>query len=83
MTQAGRKYRIWAQGGTDRIGHANYLQKLLPYLQSVLDPGFSLDFQTITPSITTTTSAFELCQSNVRVSTAAPSANDRATTRIS
>jgi Asp/Glu/hydantoin racemase len=54
MTQAGRKYRIWAQGGTDRIGHANYLQKLLPYLQSVLDPDFSLDFQTITPSITTT-----------------------------
>lgn len=54
MTQAGRKYRIWAQGGTDRIGHAHYLQKLLPYLQSVLDPEFSLDFQTITPSITTT-----------------------------
>src|SRR5437762_2833020 len=54
MTQAGRKYRIWAQGGTDRIGHANYLQKLLPYLQFVLDPEFSLDFQTFTPSITTT-----------------------------
>ena len=53
-SDAGRKYRIWAQGGTDQIGHANYLQKLLPYLQSVLDPDFALDFRTITPSVTTT-----------------------------
>ncbi len=30
MSDAGRKYRIWAQGGTDQIGHANYLAKLLP-----------------------------------------------------
>ncbi len=49
-----RIYRIWAQGGTDRIGHAPYLQVLLPHLQAVLDPGFALEFQTITPSITTT-----------------------------
>ena len=55
MTGAGRKYRIWAQGGTDQIGHANYLAKLLPYIQSCLDPDFALDFQTITPSVTTTT----------------------------
>jgi len=51
---AGRKYRIWAQGGTDQIGHATYLAKLLPYIQSCLDPDFTLDFQTITPSVTTT-----------------------------
>lgn len=48
------KYRIWAQGGTDHIGHASCLAKLLPHLQSVPDPGFSLDFQTITPSVTST-----------------------------
>lgn len=54
MTEAARPYRIWAQGGTDRIGHANYLARLLPFMQSILDPGFTLDFQTITPSITTT-----------------------------
>lgn len=54
MTDTPRRYRIWAQGGTDQIGHAPYLARLLPHLQSVLDPGFSLDFQTITPSVTTT-----------------------------
>lgn len=54
MTDTRRTYRIWAQGGTDQIGHANYLHHLLPYLQAALDPGFSLDFKTITPSITTT-----------------------------
>ena len=54
MTASPTRYRIWAQGGTDRIGHAPYLAKLLPYQQSVLDPDFSLDFQTFTPSVTTT-----------------------------
>src|ERR671930_223741 len=54
MADAARKYRIWAQGGTDQIGHANYLQKLLPYLQSALDPDFSLEFKTFTPSVTST-----------------------------
>ena len=54
MTDARRKHRIWAQGGTDQIGHANYLRHLLPYLQSMLDADFSLDFKTITPSVTTT-----------------------------
>lgn len=53
MTDTRRTYRIWAQGGTDQIGHANYLRHLLPYLQSMLDPEFSLDFKTITPSVTT------------------------------
>jgi Asp/Glu/hydantoin racemase len=53
MTDARRKYRIWAQGGTDQIGHANYLRHLLPYLQSMLDADFSLEFKTITPSVTT------------------------------
>jgi hypothetical protein len=48
MTEAPRSYRIWAQGGTDKIGHANYLARLLPFMQSILDPGFTLDFQTIT-----------------------------------
>jgi Asp/Glu/hydantoin racemase len=54
MNDTPPKFRIWAQGGTDHIGHASYLAKLLPHLQSVLDPGFSLDFQTITPSVTST-----------------------------
>ncbi len=53
MTDARRTYRIWAQGGTDQIGHANYLRQLLPYLQSMLDADFSLEFKTITPSVTT------------------------------
>ncbi|MGE0800026.1 MAG: aspartate/glutamate racemase family protein [Lautropia sp.] len=48
------RYRIWAQGGTDRVGHAPYLARLLPFQQSMLDPDFSLDFQTFTPSVTTT-----------------------------
>jgi len=54
MNDTPPKHRIWAQGGTDHIGHASYVAKLLPHLQSVLDPGFSLDFQSITPSVTST-----------------------------
>lgn len=53
MNEAKRKYRIWAQGATDQIGHANYLAALLPHMQSCVDPDFELTFHTITPSVTT------------------------------
>jgi allantoin racemase len=45
--------RIWAQGATDQVGHAPYLDKLLPHLQACTDPGFEVAFHTITPSVTT------------------------------
>lgn len=53
MTEENRKYRIWAQGATDQIGHRNYLAALLPHVQSCVDPDFELTFHTITPSVTT------------------------------
>ncbi len=45
--------RIWAQGATDQVGHRTYLAALLPHMQRCLDPGFSLEFHTMTPSVTT------------------------------
>jgi Asp/Glu/hydantoin racemase len=54
MSDAPRTYRIWAQGATDQVGHRTYLAQLLPHLQACLDPGFSLEFKTTTPSVTTT-----------------------------
>jgi allantoin racemase len=45
--------RIWAQGATDKTGHAPYLDKLLPHLKACTDPGFEVEFHTITPSVTT------------------------------
>ena len=53
MTTANSPCRIWAQGATDQTGHRHYLARLLPHLQACLDPGFSLDFKTTTPSVTT------------------------------
>ncbi len=46
-------FRIWAQGATDQVGHRNYLAQLLPHLLACTDPGFALDFKTMTPSVTT------------------------------
>ena len=53
MAVAATTFRIWAQGATDQIGHRTYLAKLIPHMQACLDPGFALDFHTITPSVTT------------------------------
>ncbi len=53
MTAAAGKYRIWAQGATDQIGHRSYLAHLLPHMQACVDPDFELEFHTITPSVTT------------------------------
>jgi Asp/Glu/hydantoin racemase len=50
---ADKKRRIWAQGATDQIGHRNYLAKLLPHMQACTDPGFEIEFKTMTPSVTT------------------------------
>jgi allantoin racemase len=49
---AAKKYRIWAQGATDQIGHRNYLAALLPHMQACTDHDFALDFHTMTPSVT-------------------------------
>lgn len=54
MTQSSRKYRIWAQGATDQIGHRPYLAHLLPHIQACADPEFEIVFNTTTPSVTTT-----------------------------
>lgn len=54
MTQSSRKYRIWAQGATDQIGHRPYLAHLLPHIQACADPAFEITFNTTTPSVTTT-----------------------------
>jgi allantoin racemase len=48
-----QRFRIWAQGATDQIGHRNYLAYLLPHMQTCSDPGFEVEFKTMTPSITT------------------------------
>jgi Asp/Glu/hydantoin racemase len=45
--------RIWAQGATDQVGHRAYLAHLLPHMRACTDPGFELDFKTMTPSVTT------------------------------
>ena len=50
---ATKRYRIWAQGATDQVGHRNYLAQLLPHMKACTDPGFELDFKTMTPSVTT------------------------------
>jgi allantoin racemase len=48
-----KKHRIWAQGATDQVGHRNYLAQLLPHMQACTDPGFEIEFKTMTPSVTT------------------------------
>ena len=53
MNAPTRKFRIWAQGATDQIGHRTYLARLLPHMQACLSPDFELAFHTITPSVTT------------------------------
>ncbi len=50
---ASKKHRIWAQGATDQVGHRNYLAQLLPHMQASTDPGFEIEFKTMTPSVTT------------------------------
>src|SRR5712671_3403447 len=50
---ATKRYRIWAQGATDQVGHRNYLAELLPHMKVCTDPDFELDFKTMTPSVTT------------------------------
>jgi hypothetical protein len=50
---ATKRYRIWAQGATDQVGHRNYLAQLLPHMKACTDPDFELDFKTMTPSVTT------------------------------
>jgi len=45
--------RIWAQGATDQVGHRNYLAELLPHMQACTDPGVTIEFNTLTPSVTT------------------------------
>lgn len=47
------KFRIWAQGATDKAGHRSYLSKLLPHMQACVDPEFEVEFHTTTPSVTT------------------------------
>jgi len=48
-----KKHRIWAQGATDQVGHRNYLAQLLPHVKACTDPGFEVEFKTMTPSVTT------------------------------
>ena len=50
---ATKKYRIWAQGATDQVGHRNYLAQLLPHIKACTDPDFEVEFKTMTPSVTT------------------------------
>jgi len=50
---ATKTFRIWAQGATDQVGHRNYLAQLLPHMKACTDPGFALEFKTMTPSVTT------------------------------
>jgi allantoin racemase len=50
---ATKTFRIWAQGATDQVGHRNYLAALLPHMKACTDPGFELEFKTMTPSVTT------------------------------
>ena len=53
MTATGKKFRIWAQGATDKTGHQSYLAQLLPYMQACVDLDFEIEFHTTTPSVTT------------------------------
>jgi len=53
MSTSKRKFRIWAQGATDQVGHKTYLAKLLPHVQACVDPEFEVEFHTTTPSVTT------------------------------
>jgi Asp/Glu/hydantoin racemase len=48
-----KKFRIWAQGATDQVGHRNYLAQLLPHIKACTDPDFEIEFKTMTPSVTT------------------------------
>jgi Asp/Glu/hydantoin racemase len=50
---ATKKFRIWAQGATDQVGHRHYLAELLPHMKACTDPGFEVEFKTMTPSVTT------------------------------
>jgi Asp/Glu/hydantoin racemase len=50
---ATKKFRIWAQGATDQVGHRHYLAELLPQMKACTDPGFEVEFKTMTPSVTT------------------------------
>jgi allantoin racemase len=50
---ATKRFRIWAQGATDQVGHRNYLAQLLPHIKACTDPDFEIDFKTMTPSVTT------------------------------
>lgn len=48
-----KTFRIWAQGATDQIAHHNYLAALLPHVKACTEPGFEVEFKTMTPSVTT------------------------------
>jgi allantoin racemase len=50
---ATQRFRIWAQGATDQVGHRNYLAELLPHMKACTEAGFELEFKTMTPSVTT------------------------------
>jgi len=50
---ATKKFRIWAQGATDQVGHRHYLAELLPHMKACSDPDFEVEFKTMTPSVTT------------------------------
>ena len=53
MSETKKRFRIWAQGATHQTAHGNYLNELLPHMQSCLDPDFELTFHTIEPPVTT------------------------------
>jgi len=53
LTATTKTFRIWAQGATDQVGHRNYLAALLPHMKACCDPDFTLEFKTMTPSVTT------------------------------
>ena len=71
--EATKRYRIWAQGATDQVGHRNYLAQLLPHMQACTDPDFELDFKTMTPSVTTVhaLSEFRFSRAMIRAAIAA------------
>ncbi|MGB6534549.1 MAG: aspartate/glutamate racemase family protein [Xanthobacteraceae bacterium] len=48
-----KTFRIWAQGATDQVAFHNYLAALLPHMKACCDSGFELEFNTMTPSVTT------------------------------
>jgi len=50
----GAGYRIWVQGATDRAQMGPYIARLEPHLLASVDLGFSIEFHTTTPSVTTT-----------------------------